>query len=364
MSSATEQFVPQDGRDEYADGTHTLKPQTTLFQSRVPPAINSKASAYMIFGKFFGLTLSHPCTVLIQHLLIDERKPAGQPVIYEYETRAPVKLKNYGYMRYDEVYLPSLKTENARDSLAMKRAYFINGDIIQRSSVLAFTDGNDGRDAKSKSVTGRWKEPPFHDAPFQVASLLAAHYDRDYLHMLQCWEKSMLPKYEAMTYTGMTLCAIIAGVETRGRVPTMMQRHVFCIYDVSRRFDFSEPVVYRDDGGDGDGKARTSMPYLVAIVVAFTGTRDYDQHFPIEEGSPRSTIAPIVHQGEIFPPAVEHGYETRVYPLIDRLLADLPWTADDPVQFECRSRDAPRFPRLLAKFADLRIACVMANARV
>jgi hypothetical protein len=338
-----DRFVPEDGRTEYEDKKFQLRSQTTLFHSRVDPSVALTSSGSDVFSKFFGLTLSHPCTVLLQHLFVDPEQPTGHPIIFEYETQVPLKLRSYGFNKYDELYLPTLSTATFAQDLKVTRAYNLNRVLIMRSSILAFMHGHDGGKERT-SISGRWVEsPPIPGIALDLVALSRPHFDADYLHMRQFWQKALEKK---MSWDAVTLQAILCGSDLSG--PPILQRHAFYVYDTSKRFTFKTPIVYRDAD---PSQPRADMRYVVAVVVVYTGTKDYDKTGGFTLTRERLKYAPILHQGEILGCVVEKGYEDRVLPVIDAALARLPWEKGLPVRVEWPPASQANFPLLQSAFA-------------
>lgn len=344
-----DKFVPHDGREEYSvQSRFLLRAGTTLFHSRVNPSPALNAGGDQVFSHYFGLTLSHPCTVLLQHIFVDPSRPTGGAVIFEYETLAPLQLRPYGFRKYDEVYLQNLSTQNFPSSLRVSRAYNINRKLLERSAILAFMHGHDGFPAPT-SIAGRWHEPPMSDA-LHLVTIGVPHFDGDYLHMRQFWEKSNIAG--TMSANAMTLQAILCGSDLTG--PPALQRHAYYVYDdASVRFQFETPVEYRDDDSE-----RADMPNVVAILVAYTGTRNYDRTGGFTPSPERQRFAPIQHQGEILGMVVEEGYERRVYPIIDQLLSELPWEEGHPVRFKWSAEKRANLPLFQATLEDKEIVTV------
>jgi hypothetical protein len=340
------EFVPQDGRQEYASHHRfTLPTKTTLFHARVNPSKDKGSGALDIYSKFFGLTLSHPCTILLAHIMKDAAKPTGGAVIFEYETLAPLPLRNYGYARYDELYLPNVTTESAAIELKPVRAYNMKRSLIESAPILAFMRGNDGRQGEAPtSVAGLWTEPGLRPGSGLVAvPCESPHFDADYLHLRQCWEKAH--RLRVLDFGAMTLQAICAGSDREGA--PHMRRHAFYVYDSDRRHAFAPSIVYRDE--PDATRERRDMSYLVALVVAFTGTHRYDQ------SSPSWMVkTPLEEQGQVMEVFVEKGYESRAWPVIDRQLERLPWLPSLPVRLP-RNFNASLLPALFQRFDSLRI---------
>lgn len=340
---ATHALVPQDGRDEYVgQPPHRLRAGTTLLHARVNLSEARSSSAHDVFSLFFGLTLAHPCTVLLNHLLIDPERPTGIAVIYEYETHAELPLKPYGHRRYDEIYLPASPKQKLLDSMRVVRAYYIDRAVIDAAPVLAFSRGHDGREWEPRSsVPGRWRESALSARADGLAVRAAGdrpQCDADYLHMRQFWQK----QGKLMPMHAQALQAVLSGSDASG--PPRMQRHGFYIYDTQRRFAFDRPVRYRDEDPD---VPRADMPYAVGIMVVFTGTAHYDETSGRTATPETRRFSPIRHQANLIGLAVERGYEGRVYPILDDLLANLPWTSgvDGPVLAHVTPADQARLPQ-------------------
>lgn len=320
-------FVPEDGRGEYHGRYRatdaTLPAGTIVLQARVAPTrAADTAGGYTLFSKFFGLTLSHPCTVMLQAIHADKR--AGAPLIMEYESRHALALKTHhgAPPAFDELYLRDVDADRAREHLLLRRAYNIDGPTIRQAPILGYMFGNDvggGSTALYPSYqcptdypvhqpAGRLADAPTvasaGDAPNHlVAAAVGAdgdQFDRDYLHMRQFWEKHQLD--------GMTAQAILCGSDATGR--GTLRRHAWYVYDAARTFRFASPVVYRD------ALVRTHMPYCVGMLVAYSGTRDYPRHWPHRPQQPA-----MPYQATVVCVAREPDYATRVTALMDATLA-------------------------------------------
>lgn len=334
-----DQFVPQDGRSEYdraptGPWLYMLPVNTTLFHSRVNPSPEKGSSAHEVYSKFFGLTLSHPSTVLIQHLMIDSKHPTGNAHIYEYESIAPIKMKNFGYNRYDELVLPDLTTENLNKFLRVKRSYYIKRDMITDSPILAFQQGNDGTPVRT-SVPGRWVEPT---EAVELVRVGPPHFDSDYLHMTQFWYKMIPPMGMRMSQDFMAIQAILCGVDRTG--PGGLELHAYYMYDTGKRFKFLPPILYRDEDSV---TPRLDMPYCIGVLVVYTGTRNYDKTGKFQLTDERKRFAPIEHQGEIIGLLSEKGYEERVWTLADGVLSGLNWEKGHPIRHKLELELFPLF---------------------
>lgn len=348
LGLSLDQFVPQDGRTEYERGTYpfVLPVNTTLFHARVNPSPLQGSNAHDVYSRFYGLTLSHPCTVLIQHLLIDPKKPTGHAHIYEYETIAPIPMKNFGYGRFDELVLPNLNTSNLKQFLRVKRSYFITTAIIQQSPILAFQHGNDGA-PNPTSVAGRWAEPADRAELVRVGP---PHFDSDYLHMTQFWYKMMPAMGMRMDQAFMTLQAILCGADRTGQ--DTLELHAYYVYDTGKRFTFLPPIIYRDEDSI---HPRKDMPYCVGLLVVYTGTKDYDLSGGFTLTEERKRFAPVDHQGEIIGLVSEQGYEERVWALADGVLAGLNWDRTDPILHHMKEDGLAQLPLFQARCKELDI---------
>ncbi len=319
-------FVPQDGRGEYGpekryNSVPLLPSTTTLFQSRVAPATDSLVGPYMVFSHFFGLTLSHPCTVVLQHIHLTDK--TGPAVVYEFETLRPIPLKRHIVpAMFDELYLASVVTDTIRDDMQLHRVFKIDRQLIKSAPILGFMFGNDvggladhesgkaPRDYPRHAPAGRAPDfpNPIPGGQLAVVATDSDRFDSDYLHMIQFWTKQRLIP------DATTLQAILCGSDAVGR--GTLRRHAWYVYDSSRVFTFDEPVVYRDEDHD---RPRTIMSYVVGLVVAYSGTRDYPTHW-----RPRTPPVPMDYQATVVGIALEKGYEARALAAIDAALAHIP----------------------------------------
>ncbi len=309
-SVALDAFVPQDGRDEYRTYQNPLPAKTTLFHARVDPTMahGPKSGPYDVFSKFYGLTLSHPCTVLLQYVHI--KKSTGHTKLFEYETLRPLRLRAWGYNKYDELYLPDVTNASIAEDMTIVRGYNIDREYILRARILAHVVGNDSggrRDRpKDQLPVGRDPEPPLSAAvpsgKVYAVAIGADRFDRDYQHMLQLREKGNKGQWRIH---GMTLQAILCGADEHGR-SGHLQRRAYYLYDPNAGpFVFKQPIIYRDED---PAVPRVHMPYLVGMLVVYLNTG--------------ADLAGT--QAECVGCVWEKGYDARVLPLIEGLLVDLP----------------------------------------
>jgi hypothetical protein len=275
-------FVPQDSRTEYP----VLHPGITVFQSRVAPSDAVNFPPLRFASAFVALSLSHPCTVLVQNLT---RHPeyTGPAVIHEYETLRDVPLKTRAgtpaafqmrdWTNYDELIAFVLKTDRAADYVRLDRSYPIKKETIARSSILRVMEGND---AAEHSTPGRMETLP---APWPItrSSLLSPlsaavmgegpSFDLDYLHMRQFFDK----KGTEFGRDAMTLLAAALGSEYQVKPsddhtgPHTLQRHAIYCYAPGAKHMFASPVQYYDKA------ERREMDDCVGFLLFFTGTWHY-----------------------------------------------------------------------------------------
>lgn len=337
-------FVPEDGRTEKAGGM--LPKGTTVFQSHVAHSKEKEVDPLTFLSAYLGLTLSHPCSVLVQNLVKGDRK--GVPTIYEYETIAPLPTNPRFQFKqdapYDEMIASILKTDGApKKYLRVMRAYCIRGEIISRSAVLRYMRGNDGSihrddmDPESTAPNGRAPIVTYAPGARNIVAVPIGYprFDEDYQHLRQFWEKNLhmphLGLRRSMDDVAMTLQVAVLGSDLRG-LHHPMRRHAWYFYDTTRRFAFDKPIEYRDAKPE---ELRRDMPYCVGIAVVFTGTHNYDTYpdsFRAERIR-RGYVRDIPHQGEVLGCAIEKGYETEVVAQLDALMAALPLQPDLP--FAC-----------------------------